>query len=408
MRAFHVIVVLTLLPAVSPAQVLPEGATPDEVLRVWGNPRSRSAAKGREIWVYPEHQAVFERGRLTSLVALPADGGNIAWQKNPAGAAPAAAASSGAPVRDRSPSAGSAPTRNGAEADAMLLKREGGKLTLRSPERSSPPAPIKKSGSGWRVFVTALFLVVAGGAGWVWWYWRRRRGVSAVAEEATIGAVTSPGESVSPVSGTARPFSTGSKPPTLVDWELTPELLGLLEWKRFELLVHRYFSAHGVRARTSLVGADGAFDLLLFRGRATRPFCYVQCRSWAGHCTDDRVIRELFTIMAENRVGEGIFVTTGTFTPAAEKFARQNRITLLAGEEFLARFNGLPHLVRTRILTDVTAGDYTTPSCPRCSVKLVLREGDAKVPSSWECQRYPRCRYTMEPRSSKTVGALRA
>ena len=255
--------------------------------------------------------------------------------------------------------------------------------------------------------MATLVLLALGGAGVTWWHWRRRRNRSAAPEKPAGDSPPATPPATVLISGTARPFSSDSKPPTLVDWELTPELLGTLEWKRFELLVHRYFAANGARARTSLVGADGAFDLFLFRGRTTRPFSYVQCRSWAGRAADDRVIRELFAIMAENRVGEGVFVTTGTFTPEAEKFARQNRITLLSGEEFLCRFNGLPHMVRTRILTDVTAGDYITPSCPRCSVKLVLREGGPKGTPSWECLRYPRCRYTMEARSNLAVGVVR-
>ena len=407
MRAFQVIIALIVLPAFSPAQVLPEGATPDEVLRAWGSPRSRSAGKGREIWTYPQHQAVFEQGRLTSLVALSADGGNIAWQKNPASVSPATAGSSGAPVRERPTSSVSGPNRTSADADAMILRREGGKLILRSPERISAPPPVKKSGRGWGRLVATLMLLALGGAGWAWWYRRRHRSRSAAPGKSGGDSIGSPPPLTVQNSGAARPFSSDSKPPTLVDWELTPELLGTLEWKRFELLVHRYFAANGARVRTSMVGADGAFDLFLFGGRATRPFSYVQCRSWAGRAADDRVIRELFAIMAENRVGEGAFVTTGTFTPQAEKFARQNRITLLSGDEFLLRFNGLPHMVRTRILTDVTAGDYTTPSCPRCSVKLVRREGEAKGTASWECLRYPRCRYTMETRSELAAGVAR-
>ena len=407
MRAFHVIIALIVLPAFSPGQVVSAGATPDEVVRVWGSPRSRSTAKGREIWTYPEHQAVFEQGRLTSLVALSADGGNIAWQQGPSNVRPSTAASSGAPIGERPASPKTGPTRGKADADAMILKREGGKLILRSPERTSAPPPVKKSGGGWGGFVATLVLLALGGAGVTWWHWRRRRNRSAAPEKPAGDSPPATPPATVLISGTARPFSSDSKPPTLVDWELTPELLGTLEWKRFELLVHRYFAANGARARTSLVGADGAFDLFLFRGRTTRPFSYVQCRSWAGRAADDRVIRELFAIMAENRVGEGVFVTTGTFTPEAEKFARQNRITLLSGEEFLCRFNGLPHMVRTRILTDVTAGDYITPSCPRCSVKLVLREGGPKGTPSWECLRYPRCRYTMEARSNLAVGVVR-
>jgi restriction system protein len=119
---------------------------------------------------------------------------------------------------------------------------------------------------------------------------------------------------------------------------------------------------------------------------------------------DGRQVRELFSHLAEFRLPEGMILSTGAFTPDAELFARQNRITLVAGGELIARFNRLPQMVRARILTDVTAGDFTTPSCPRCNEKLVAREKGTDGVLTWGCRRFPQCRYTMKSQLELAVG----
>lgn len=407
MRALAAIIVLAVLPVFAPAQVVPVGATPDEVVRALGSPRSRSAAKGREIWLYSDHQAVFEHGRLTALVALPADGGNIAWQKREA-SAPVPAIKGEASGRERVGSTALGSEAKGPAAGAMIVKREAGKLVLRSPEKTSPP-PVKRSeGTSFLSIFLTVLVAGAGGAGAALWYRKRRAAKSA--EKASTDVPSRSGEPAAappadPIVDLQPQFAPELKAPTLVDWELTGELLEIMEWKRFELLVQRYFTASGLKAKTHLVGADGGFDLYLYRGRSTRPLSYVQCRSWGQRTVDGRHVRELFAQMAENRVPEGMIVTTGTFTPDAGVFARQNRIALVGRGELIARFNRLPQMVRARILTDVTAGDFTTPSCPRCNVKLVVREKSGVGSEVWGCRRFPQCRYTMKLRVETSVAA---
>lgn len=405
MRALAAIIVLALLPVFAPAQVVPVGATPDEVVRALGAPRSRSAAKGREIWLYPNHQAVFEHGRLTALVALPADGGNIAWQKREA-SAPIPATKGEASGRERIGSTALGSETKGGVAGAMIVKREDGKLVLRSPERTSPP-PVKRSEETSFLLIFVSLLAAGAGGAWAALWFRQRRAVAS-GEKATTDAPSRSGEPAAappadPIVDLRPQFAPELKAPTLVDWELTVELLQIMEWKRFELLVQRYFTATGLRAKTHLVGADGGFDLYLYRGRSTRPLSYVQCRSSRQRTVEGRHVRELFALMSDNRVPEGMIVTTGTFTSEAEVFARQNRIALVARGELIARFNRLPQIVRARILADVTAGDFTTPSCPRCNVKLVVREKGGDGNQVWGCRRFPHCRYTMKLRVETSV-----
>ena len=93
-----------------------------------------------------------------------------------------------------------------------------------------------------------------------------------------------------------------------------------------------------------------------------------------------------------------MFVTTGGYSDDAREFAGQNRITAITGRDLVGRFNQLAPEARSRILTKVTEGDYTTPTCPNCDLKMVLRETDSPF---WGCRNYPRCSRTINVRKSR-------
>lgn len=408
MRTRCALLGLFLLPLLGLAQVVPAGATTEEVANVLGPPRTRSVAKEREIWRYAEYQAVFEHGRLMSLVALPADGGTVTWSKSSV-AGSTADAVAGPAGRDRPVATGG----GSGGAGAMLVKREDGKLVVLSPERTAP-VPVRSEGLVGRAVLLTFLLTAGLSAGLAAWFFRRQARAASAAVTAMKTLPSAPvGAGVNPPRPpaaavprpTAAPFVPGAKPPTLVDWELTPELLRQLEWKRFELLVQRFYAATGLRARTHLVGADGGVELLLYRPGATRAVCHVQCRSWGSTRVDAGQVRDLFVQMAKQRVAEGAIVTRGVFAPEAEAFAQTNRIALIAGAALMVRFNRLPLMVRSRILTEVTTGDYTTPSCPRCDAKLVVRERAPDDSLLWSCRRAPQCRYTVRPPANEPVVA---
>jgi restriction system protein len=425
MRTRLLIAVLAFWPMASSAQVVPPDATPEIVLKTLGTPRSRSATKGREIWLYPGYQVVFENGRVISLLALPSEGGaNITWQKRPATAAPensatkvAASPASPTPAPRLNSPASSAST--GAAMPGPAAKKvvapsvanvESGKIVLRSPERRPPPTPPPSFGEAlWRAVWPPLLMIAFGvglGAGAVVWLRRRLRrkpaGLKNGVETAPSAASETQSREDSKLQGATNIVST--KPPTLADWELTPELLREMEWKRFELLVERFYGASGFRTRRTGVGADDGVDVFLYRPNSQRPLRCVQCKAWGKRRVDVARVRELFGVMSAQRVPEGALVTTGSFTPDALLFGRQNRLMLIGGDEFLAQFNRLPHIARERILREVTEGDYTTPSCPRCGVKLSLRLNREDQTSFWGCQRYPRCHYTMQVKATVAAG----
>lgn len=416
MKKALVIALGALWPWCVEAQIVPQGASPETVVQALGSPRSRSAAKGREIWLYPEYQVVFEHGRMTSLTALPADGGNIAWQNRPAtSGTPGVLATTVAPPA-KAPGPADAKAKAGGP---VMMSAESGKITLRSPERRPLPPPRPEPGWWSRLWPYLLLTLVVGGG--LWWAvvkvrawmvghltglgWMKKPAAPKTGTEPAAAAA--PVRSGDPTSGTNAAATREAKPPTLADWELTGEILRALEWKRFELLVQRYFAGLGFRTKGAGTGADDGVDIYLFRASASKPLTCVQCRAWGSRRVDEVQVRTLFGLMAAQQIPEGAVVTTGGFEAEALMFGRQNRLTLISGDDFLARFNRLPHLVRARILDEVLAGDFTTPSCPRCGGKLLVTVNDADKAPGWTCQSYPNCRYTMNAPTEAGASAAR-
>jgi hypothetical protein len=185
----------------------------------------------------------------------------------------------------------------------------------------------------------------------------------------------------------------------------TRELLDSLEWRRFEQLVTWYFQRTGFRAERSRIGADGGVDILLFRQNEERPFAYVQCKAWHTYDVGVKPVRELFGVMAAEKISTGYFVTTGCFTSEALEFAQGKPLKLVTGDYLLERLNSLAEAARSELLHDATYGDYATPTCPRCDVKMVLRHGPTG--DFWGCPnfrlRWPkRCKQTFKLRAKET------
>ncbi len=187
---------------------------------------------------------------------------------------------------------------------------------------------------------------------------------------------------------------------------MSKELLDALEWRRFEELVTWYIQKTGLDAKRSRVGADGGVDVLVSKKGDPTPFAYVQCKAWHQYKVGIKPVRELFGVMASDRIQRGYFVTTGEFTEEALCFAQGKEMILLTGRDMLSKINALSESDRTEILRRITAGDYTTPTCPRCDVKMVRRTGSDG--DFWGCVNYskrPSCRQTFKMREMERSAA---
>lgn len=177
------------------------------------------------------------------------------------------------------------------------------------------------------------------------------------------------------------------------------ELIDRIEWKRFEDLCCEFYRVKGLRAETTRLGADGGVDIRLFQDDADPRRCtaVVQCKAW-NQAVGVKPVRELRGVMAHERVDKAFFMAPNGFTDEARAFATENRITLLDGRLFLAMLERLPEALRRQLLDFATEGDWTTPTCPSCGVKMAARDGTHG--RFWGCVRFPKCRATLQMRGS--------
>jgi restriction system protein len=142
---------------------------------------------------------------------------------------------------------------------------------------------------------------------------------------------------------------------------------------------------------------DGGVDLVLPRGHER---FLVQCKQWRARQVSVSVVRELYGVMAAERVAGGYVVTSGRFTKDAKEFASGRNIELIDGTglDGLLRDGrrAAPALVRPMdIATPPAKG---APTCPKCKTPMVTRtakKGSNVGGSFWGCAQYPKCRHTV-------------
>jgi restriction system protein len=166
-----------------------------------------------------------------------------------------------------------------------------------------------------------------------------------------------------------------------------------LSWQDFERLVGEGFRHRGFRVKQrGGAGPDGGVDLELARGDERY---LVQCKQWRAQQVGVSVVRELYGVMAAERVAGGFVVTSGSLTKDASAFAAGRNIELLDGRALdeLIREGRTSVLMQTDVMTNVDRP--APPSCPQCRIPMVLRtakQGTRKGRSFWGCAQYPKCR----------------
>jgi restriction system protein len=181
-----------------------------------------------------------------------------------------------------------------------------------------------------------------------------------------------------------------------VVWTL--DLLISLEWKRFETVCNEYLKEIGYNAKETRIGADGGVDIVVRKSGMEKPLAIVQCKAWSKQKVGVKPVRELFGLMAAEQVINGMFITTGDYTSEALEFARGKKLKLITGRKLLEVIRKLPPERRVRLLSLATEGDFTTPTCPRCGIKMTVRQsskGRGAGGKFWGCVRYPKCRSTL-------------
>src|SRR5712671_2699544 len=176
------------------------------------------------------------------------------------------------------------------------------------------------------------------------------------------------------------------------NWTLA--LLKHLEWRRFEELCAVYFEALGFATRISHTRASGNADIGLSAAGSASVAVVVHCEVWNAYRVGIKPVRELRAAMTSAGAGEGVLVTSGSFTQEAVAFAAKEKIDLIDGARLLTRLGALEPEKSLALLKFTTQGDFLTPTCPSCSLKMLSRTSTREGRKFWGCVNYPRCKQT--------------
>lgn len=177
----------------------------------------------------------------------------------------------------------------------------------------------------------------------------------------------------------------------------TAQLLKHLEWRRFEETCTAYFEAvgHTTRVAPSRSGAGAGVDIGLGPEGSATLSILAHAKPWDAYRIGIKALRELRAAMTAAGAGEGLLVTSGRFTAEAVAFAAAENIRLIDGAALLAHFAELPPEKSAALLKLATQGDFLTPTCPRCAIKMTSRTSTAGGRKFWGCLNYPRCKHTV-------------
>jgi hypothetical protein len=284
-------------------------------------------------------------------------------------AAPPAQAVTPAPVTNEP--AASAPTVSStvdtSPQTPVVTKPQAKSSKRRSNAAGEPDIPdVTESIFTPQTYVIAA-LIIGAGVGYLVWRSRERR--LALAATAVSRSPFVPETTAATVTGT----------------RFTPELLARLEWKRFEELVASYYNKTGVVAARTKAGPASPVHIRISWKGESRPFACVQCISHPVGLVEAKQIQALVDAIAAEDIRRGYVVTTGKFGVPARDLSEEKHITLLSGDILIEKLNALPEAARSELMRDATVGDYTTPSCSTCDVKMARSPAD---PSVWQC---PQC-----------------
>jgi restriction system protein len=180
----------------------------------------------------------------------------------------------------------------------------------------------------------------------------------------------------------------------LASGKWTLDLLKRLEWRRLEELCAAYFADAGFSVQILHERADGSAQICLFAAGATEASTHVHCKPWDAYPIGLKALRELRGTVAAANGPKVVLVTTGRFTPESAAFAAKEAIELIDGAALLEKLTALAPEKAAALLKLVTKGDFLTPTCPRCFIKMTARRSTRLGRQFWGCRNYPRCKLT--------------
>jgi restriction system protein len=172
------------------------------------------------------------------------------------------------------------------------------------------------------------------------------------------------------------------------------DLLKQLEWRRFEEVCVAYYEALGLKTRISGTGTEGGIDIVLYQTRSDEPISLARCKAWSAYRVGVKPLRELRKAMDQAKAPEGVLLNAGRFSAEAYDYAGGEGIRLIDGPALLDMIGALPPEQGAGLLRFATEGDFATPTCPFCSIKMVQRQSTKDGWKFWGCPNYPACKKT--------------
>jgi restriction system protein len=143
------------------------------------------------------------------------------------------------------------------------------------------------------------------------------------------------------------------------------DLLMSLEWKRYEEICKELLQLEikgRFKVNVTQIGADGGIDLTVTDSKG-KLLAIGQCKAWS-NVVGVSLIRELYGVMASEKVEQGYFFTTSWFSNDAIEFAKGKKLKLFDGTQQIKMILSLRKQEQVRLIKIATEGDYQTPTCP--------------------------------------------
>lgn len=186
--------------------------------------------------------------------------------------------------------------------------------------------------------------------------------------------------------------------PLLRPRKWSEELLHALEWRRMADVCQAFYQQKGLLVKELGVEVDGTVSALLYQstheeGTDLPAFALLYSRSRGGAEIGLAAIQDVQAKMQTAGVGQAFFMGAWGFDGEARQAAKDLKITLVDDRLFLSMINRLSVDEQEHLLMLALDGDYFTPSCPACGLKMLARQNSQG--RYWGCRAFPRCKSTL-------------
>jgi len=170
-----------------------------------------------------------------------------------------------------------------------------------------------------------------------------------------------------------------------------------MSWKEFEHFVGSFFEKQGYSVEVTGGLRDGGIDLIVRKNGRTS---YVQCKKYRENQVTLSMMRDFYgAISSQANTNPSFFVTTGTFTLDARKFAEENAIEAIDGSRLMEYLKTVDVPVASGLAgsagSAASAKKQEGRMCPDCGASMVVRvakKGAHANEPFWGCSTYPKCK----------------